>query len=205
MGINRGPGLTGMLREMFRDEPGEMITAEEVDRKLLNEEAEGLTEEETRLKEEEDRVTDPIEVGSEREKEELAEAARLERSLYAGVAVLCGILLLVGIFLKHRLRFMLGVLLGGLLAESFLYLLGQSVRNSLLREDGAVRYMRRQAGIRYALVFLVLCGAGFAENRLYPSGGHALLFGTIFGLLTVKPAAFLYPLAKRFQNREKET
>lgn len=194
-------GLTGMLREMFRDNPEETVSTEQVDEKLREEEIENKGNEQVLLEEEEDRVTDYIEIDSARARKELEDAKQLERMLGILVAVLCLLLTAGALFTGHKIRYLIGVLIGGMLAESLLLWITRSVKGALDKANAANRYMRVQAVSRYAFVFAVLAGTAMAETHWYPDSGHAMLYGAVLGLLTVKLAAFLYPLVTRFQNR----
>ncbi len=199
---NRGAkmGISGMLKEMFTDTPEEMVSTEEVDAKLLQEEIDEKGEDLVLLEEEEDKVVDYIEAGSERALLEEEDARRTMKKMLQSVVGLCVILLLGCIFTSHPARYALGVAIGCGLSVLFLIWMFRSVERSLSGDKDASRYMRAQAGLRYLVCFLVLAAAGYLEKQVWPNEGNALLFGAIFGLLTVKIAAFIYPLLERFRK-----
>ncbi|MBO4325155.1 MAG: ATP synthase subunit I [Lachnospiraceae bacterium] len=183
----RYPGLGGMLREMFRDNPEDYRDPEDIDRETEAEEAE------QRDGEDPDEVVDYIPVGSEREKEELRNAEETLWDLRFGIVVLSIAVLPLAWFADPAWKFMLGTVIGCVLALFLVQKMYQGISNALMMDPaGAVKYTRKQVALRYFLTFAVLALSMFL-------GGIAMGAGTILASFTIKPAAYFQPWFRKLR------
>lgn len=186
---NKYPGLAGMLREMFKDEPEEYRSPQEIDAETDAEKAEQLMDEDP------DEVVDIIPVGSEREKAELLEAEETLRDLRFGIVLLSALCLFLTFFVKPHWRYAVGVVIGCVLALFLVQKIYESVSVCvMLDEKGAVRYARKHVAIRYFATFAVLALTMFL-------GGIAMGAGTILASFTLKPSAYFQPWLRRLKRR----
>lgn len=183
----RYPGLGGMLKEMFRDNPEEYRDPEDIDRETEAEEAE------QRDGEDPDEVVDVIPVGSEREKAEMQNALETLYDLRFGIVVLSALVLAFSWLADPAWKFMLGTVIGCVLALFLVQKMYQGISNALRMDPaGAVKYTRKQVAIRYFLTFAVLALSMFL-------GGIAMGAGTILASFTIKPAAYFQPWFRKLR------
>lgn len=183
----RYPGLGGMLREMFRDTPEDYRNPEDIDRETEAEEAEQTDGEDP------DEVVDVIPRGSEREKEELENAAETLRDLRFGIVVMSVLILPFGLLADPPWKYAVGAGIGCALALFLVNRIYQSVSNALMLDPaGAARYTRKQVAVRYLLTFAVLAVTMFF-------GGIAMGAGTIVASFMIKPAAYFQPWFRKLR------
>lgn len=183
----RYPGLGGMLKEMFRDNPEEYRDPEDIDRETEAEEAE------QRDGEDPDEVVDVIPVGSEREKAEMQNALETLYDLRFGIVVLSALVLAFSGLADPAWKFMLGTVIGCVLALFLVQKMYQGISNALRMDPAeAVKYTRKQVAIRYFLTFAVLALSMFL-------GGIAMGAGTILASFTIKPAAYFQPWFRKLR------
>lgn len=184
----RYPGLSGMMRLMFRDHPEDYRDPEEID-------AEVDAEKEEEQEDDPTEVVDVIPVGSEREKEELRDAEETLWDVRFGIAVLSALCLIGLFFVKQRIRYAAGVCIGCLLALFLITEIYKSISLSLMLEpDRAVRYARKKVIARYFVSFGVLAATMFF-------GGIYMGAGTILASFTIKPAAYFQPWFRKLKRR----
>lgn len=183
----RYPGLGGMLKEMFRDNPEDYRDPEDIDRETEAEEAE------QRDGEDPDEVVDYIPVGSEREKEELLNAEETLRDLRFGIVVLSIAVLPLAWFAEPHWKFPIGVLIGCVLALFLVQKMYQGISNALMMDPaGAVRYTRKQVALRYFMTFGVLALTMFL-------GGISMGAGAILASFMIKTAAYFQPWFRKLR------
>lgn len=180
------PGLRGMFREMFKDSPEDYRNPEDIDAEADAEKDE---------QEDPDEVVDYIPAGSPRAEAEMRDAEETLKDLRFGVVIISLVCLIPGIFLKPHWRYLCGVAIGCVLA---LFLVGRMYKSVstavMLAPDGAVRYSRKQAAIRYFLTCAV-----YAATMFF--GGVLMGAGTIAASFSIKPAAYLHSLFRRLRRR----
>lgn len=181
-------GARFVLREMFRDNPAEMVSPEEVDEAILAEDSERALQ-----KEEDERILDYIEPGSEREREEMAEAEETVRDLYFGCVVIC-LPCFFGMFLAPQpLRYGLSLAGGCLVALCMLRDMYRTIEQVLMLEPyQAERYAKKRAVLRYFLMLAFLAVVGY---RL----GTSAVIGGIVGIFSMKFSAYLQPLMRKLR------
>ena len=183
----RYPGLGGMLKEMFRDNPEDYRDPEDIDRET---EAE---EDEQRDGEDPDEVVDIIPVGSEREKAEMRNAVETLYDLRFGILVLSVLILPIACFTDPPWKFLIGTAIDCVLALFLVQKMYQGISNALMMDPaGAVRYTRKQVAVRYFLTFGVLALTMFL-------GGIAMGAGTILASFMIKPAAYFQPWFRKLR------
>ncbi len=199
-GRKQYPGLRGILREMMSDgrfddsQPADvpsggndgLRTPEKIDREIASEEAEI---------EDENRVVDPIEEGSERAAAELREAAAIHRDLIVGCVAL-GLLLLAGmIWARPAWRYALGVAAGTGVAVYLLVHMYRSIGWELTMEPGqAERYARGRSVRRYLVVAL-------SAVAVFLALGKAAGVGCLLAVVTIKPSAYMQPLTAGIRRK----
>ena len=185
----RYPGLGGMMKEMFKDNPEDYRKPEDIDAEISSEEAELSDEEDP------DKVVDVIPVGSEREKEELLNAEETLRDLRFGIVLLSIVFLPIMFFVNPHWRFAAGIAIGCVLALFLIQKIYQSVSTAVLLSPAeAPRYARKQVMIRYFITFAVLAATMFF-------GGIGMGAGTILATFTIKPAAYFQPWFRKLRRR----
>ena len=145
--------------------------------------------------EEENRVVDPIEEGSERAYEELREAEAVHRDLIAGCIALCVILLTGMIWARPVWRYAAGVAIGAVVAVYLLVHMYRTIGWALTMEpERAQRYARGRSALRYAVVLLSLVAvmAGL---------GQTAGIGCILAVAMIKPAAYLQPFTAKIRRK----
>ena len=185
-GRKKQPRLRDVMREMSYGGDTELRDPEDIDRELSEEEAEA---------EEENRVVDPIEEGSERAYEELREAEAVHGDLKVGCVALCVLLLIGMIWARPAWRYAAGVAVGAVVAVYLLVHMYRSIGWALTMEpQQAERYSRGRSAIRYVVVLLsavaVMVGLGQAAG-----------IGCILSVVMIKPAAYLQPFTAKIRRK----
>ncbi len=181
-------GLFGMLKEMFRDEPEEYVSPEEIDRQV---EVERLDQESEDLEE----VVDYIEAGSERAIEEQRDAWRILRDMQWACVALSLIYLVGAFFVPEGFRYSAGVLVGLTVAIVMLKNMFESIADAIVMEShDATVYMRRKVTIRYFVIFAVIVGTILL-------GGKYMGLGAILSVMNMKFSAYLQPLTNRIRRK----
>ena len=184
----RYPGLGGMMREMFRDNPDDYRKPEDIDAEVAAEDAE-------QSEEDPDEVVDVIPVGSEREKEELENVEKTLWDLRFGIVLLSIVFLPIMFFVDPHWHFAVGIAIGCALALFLIQKIYQSVSVAVMLDPaGASRYARKQVIIRYLVTFAVL-----AVTMYF--GGIGMGAGAIVGSFTIKPAAYFQPWFRALRTR----
>ena len=115
--------------------------------------------------------------------------------LLSGIAVFTLVELLGNLFIKQRLPYSLGVLLGAVIAvfmASHMYVtLGQAM---LYEEEAAAKKIKRGSFLRMAVMVI-----GMILAVLLPE--YISLLGVLLGILTLKFAAYLQPLTHKLFNK----
>ncbi|MGN0507166.1 MAG: ATP synthase subunit I [Lachnospiraceae bacterium] len=115
--------------------------------------------------------------------------------LFSGIAVFTLVELLGNLFIKQRLPYSLGVLLGAVIAvfmASHMYFtLGQAM---LYEEEAAAKKIKRGSFLRMAVMVI-----GMILAVLLPE--YISLLGVLLGILTLKFAAYLQPLTHKLFNK----
>lgn len=181
-------GVRSVLREMFRDTPEDYIPPEEIEEAIRAEDPERAEREA-----EDEQVLDYIEPGSERERQELAEAEEVLRDLYAG-CLLVGLLGMVGVFAAPQpWRYALALFVGCLLAIRMLRDMYQTIDRALsLTPQDAERFCRKRAVLRYVLILAFLAAAGY-------SLGPSSAVGGILGVFSMKLSAYMQSLTRKLR------
>ena len=184
----RYPGLGGMMREMFRDQPEEYRPPEEIDA-----ETEAL-EAEQRDGEDPDEVVDYIPAGSARAKAEMDNAKETLNDIRFGIAVLSAVLLPIMFLTDPRWKFAAGIAIGCAYALFLIQNIYKSISVAVMLDPAsAVRYARKHVAVRYFVTFAVLALTMFL-------GGIAMGAGTILASFTVKHAAYFQPWFRKLRN-----
>ncbi len=185
----RYPGLGGMMKEMFKDNPEDYRKPEDIDAEV------SLEEEELTDGEDPDAVVDVIPVGSEREKAEMENVQETLWDLRFGILLLSSVLLPMMFFADPKWAFAVGIAIGCVLALFLIQKIYKSVSVAVMLDPaGASRYARKQVLIRYLVTFAVL------SVTMY-FGGIAMGAGTILACFTLKPAAYLQPWFRKLRRK----
>lgn len=184
----RKPGVRSVLREMFRDVPEDYVSPEEIDEAVRAEDPERAEREA-----EDEQVLDYIEPGSERERQELAEAEEVLRDLYVG-CMLVWLFCMAGAFLAPQpKRYALALLGGCLLAVWMLRDMYQTIDRALsLTPQEAERFSRKRAVLRYVLILAFLAAVGY-------SLGPSAAVGGILGVFSMKLSAYMQSLTRKLR------
>lgn len=182
------PGMFGMLQEMFRDEPEEYVSPEEIDRQVEAERSE-------REPEDPDEVVDYIEEGSERALEEQRGAWQILKDMQVACIVLSLIYLLGMLLVPEKLRYGAGVLIGLAVAILMLRNMFESIADAIVMEShDATVYMRRKVTLRYFVIFAAIAGTILL-------GGKYMGLGAILSVMNMKFSAYLQPLTNRIRRK----
>lgn len=187
-GNPRKVGARFVLREMFRDNPEEMVSPEEVDEAIRAEDPERALQ-----KEEDEQILDYIEPGSEREREEMREAEETIHDLYFGCVVICLPCLLGMLLAPQPLRYGLALAGGCIVAICMLRDMYRTVETVLMLDPyQAERFARKRAVLRYFLMLAFLAGVGY-------SLGKSAAIGAILGIFSMKFSAYFQPLMRKLR------
>lgn len=119
------------------------------------------------------------------------------KQLIYGIAIICvGFMVIGGIasYLTEGswIRFVLGVLLGGVIAMILATHMDYSISNAIVRDsDGATKYMRKMSAIRFLIMIAVLMFA-LTFSSVFN------LIGVLLGILALKFSAYAQPLTSKY-------
>lgn len=119
------------------------------------------------------------------------------KQLLIGIIVICVLFMIVGGFLASRiagegLQFVLGVLLGGIIAMVLAGHMDHSIQSALDRdEDGATKFTRKMSAIRFLIMAVTLVVA-----LSFPKVFH--IIGVLLGILALKFSAYAQPLTSKY-------
>lgn len=119
------------------------------------------------------------------------------KQLRIGILIICALIMVFGGIISYCISskwisFVLGVLLGGVIAEILATHMAHTIANALLQDsDGATKYMRKMAVLRSlmmgATIFLALTFSNIFN-----------LIGVLLGILALKFSAYAQPLTSKY-------
>lgn len=173
-------GVRGMVKEMFRDDPDKYLTPEQVDEQIFDEQSE-----EQKQQEEDERIVDRIEVGSEREQQEMLDAKQTLVNLQVGCIALSFLLQLGCFFVPVWWLYAVGNLVGCVLAFLCITWIYKTIEKVMDLDPGSAwKVARNHAMLRYLTIFLVLV-------LVCLIGDKWMALGAILSTLTMKFSAYV--------------
>jgi len=124
------------------------------------------------------------------------------KQLIAGIIGFCALFMLAGGIITAKrgggwIQFILGVLLGGIIAVVLVYHMERSIENALERDsEGAEKYSRKMAAVRY-LIMVAALAAAMLIPRVFN------VFGVLLGILAIKLSAYLQPVTSKHISTKK--
>lgn len=114
------------------------------------------------------------------------------RDLLVGIIIFAVVFVLVGIvWTGSKLDYYLGLAIGLIVAVAMIYDIYLSLQKGLTLEgDKANQYFRKKVIVRTSFILIILIVTLFVDN--------IQLLSVVFGILTLKFAAYLQPLTHKF-------
>lgn len=158
----------------------------------------GPSEDEKDEDEDDDKVLDYIESGSERAKQGIEYAKQTLSSMYLAFFMLSGAFLLIGMLVfKDRLKYSAGIAMGVATGCYFIRSLNISVREVLnVGDKQAEKTMKKDGRLR---LLVVGAGAGLVSAVV---GGSAV-YGALAQIFSLKLCAYLTPLVMKVRYKQK--
>lgn len=182
-------GVKGIMREMFTDKPEEYLTPEQVDEEEFQANAD-----EYRQMEEDEKILDPIDAGSERAEKELDEARQTLTNLQIGCVVLSFLMQIGGFFVPVWWVYCLGNIIGCALAVVYVTWMYKTIERALELDPGSAwKVARKQAMLRYFTVFVVLV-------LVCLIGDEWMALGAVLSTLSIKFSVYLQSLTNRIRK-----
>ena len=125
------------------------------------------------------------------------------KQLMVGIIAICVIVMIVGGIIAYQLtghwgNFVLGVLLGGIVAMTLAKHMDYSIQSAMdLDSDGATNYTRKMSMLRYVGMIIAIVLA-----LTFPSVFN--IIGVLLGILALKFSAYAQPFTSKYISKNKK-